>query len=214
MSVAPRPMRRLEWSAILPMICGEKVSPKKWMQKRFTETAVARTGAETELTMAVLSGPVLRKRKNSAANSAGTAQPAGAEEKQNAEWQRESYAPEAEQVEGAVIGAEPALCDPAANGRAEDAVENRAGSGELAGFGDGEADGVVEKFGYPVGDAAHGKGQHGQAEGCGKESGIAEESGEGGAIGCGFDVILLRRAPAPCRRIRRGPRRLVREWRR
>jgi hypothetical protein len=36
--------------------------------------AVARTGAPTELTMAVLSGPVLRKRKNSAAKSDGTAQ--------------------------------------------------------------------------------------------------------------------------------------------
>lgn len=77
MSVEPRPMRRFERSAILPMICGEKVSPKKWMQKRFTDTAVARTGAETEFTMAVLSGPVLRKRKNSAAKSAGTAQRPG-----------------------------------------------------------------------------------------------------------------------------------------
>ena len=43
------------------------------MQNRLMEMAVARTGAETELTMAVLSGPVLRKRKNSAANSEGTA---------------------------------------------------------------------------------------------------------------------------------------------
>ena len=47
------------------------------MQKRFTEMAVARTGAETEFTIAAFSGPVLRKRKNSAANSEGMAQARG-----------------------------------------------------------------------------------------------------------------------------------------
>ena len=47
------------------------------MQNRLMEMAVARTGAETELTMAVLSGPVLRKRKNSAAKSDGKAQVCG-----------------------------------------------------------------------------------------------------------------------------------------
>src|ERR1035438_8125231 len=77
-SVAPRPRRRLlVRSEMAPMICGEKVSPKQWMQNRLMETAVARTGPETELTMAALSGPVLRKRKNSAAKSEGTAQAAG-----------------------------------------------------------------------------------------------------------------------------------------
>ena len=45
--------------------------------ERLMEMAVARTGPLTELTMAALSGPVLRKRKNSAAKSAGTAQAAG-----------------------------------------------------------------------------------------------------------------------------------------
>src|SRR5579863_2447969 len=44
------------------------------MQNRFSETAVARTGAETELTIAVFNGPVFRKRKNSAANREGMAQ--------------------------------------------------------------------------------------------------------------------------------------------
>src|SRR6266568_4467666 len=39
------------------------------MKKRLNETAVARTGAETEFTIAVFSGPVLRNKKNSAANS-------------------------------------------------------------------------------------------------------------------------------------------------
>ena len=43
------------------------------MQKRLNDMAVARTGAETEFTMAAFNGPVLRKRKNSAANSAGMA---------------------------------------------------------------------------------------------------------------------------------------------
>ncbi len=75
--VAPRPMLKLERSLMAPMICGEKVSPKKWMQKRLIEMAVARTGAATELTMAVFRGPVLRKRKNSARKSDGTAQDLG-----------------------------------------------------------------------------------------------------------------------------------------
>ena len=70
-------MLRLERSEMAPMICGEKVSPKKCKQKRLMEMAVARTGAETELTMVVLSGPVFKKRKNSAANKAGIDQALG-----------------------------------------------------------------------------------------------------------------------------------------
>ena len=89
-----------------------------------------------------------------------------------------------------MIGAEPALGDPAADGGAEDAVEHGAGAGKLAGFRDGEADGIVEKFRYPVGDAAHGEGQHSQAEGGGEEGGIAEETRDGGAIGGRLDVVL------------------------
>ena len=42
------------------------------MMKRFREIAVARTGAETEFTIAAFSGPVLRNRKNSAAKRDGT----------------------------------------------------------------------------------------------------------------------------------------------
>jgi len=74
MRVTPRPRRRLVRSEMAPMMVGEKVSPKAWMQKRLKEMAVARTGAETELTMAALSGPVLRKRKNSVTKRAGMAQ--------------------------------------------------------------------------------------------------------------------------------------------
>lgn len=59
------------------MICGEKVSPKQWMLKKLRPMAVARTGAETELTIAALSGPVFRKRKNSAASRDGMAHPGG-----------------------------------------------------------------------------------------------------------------------------------------
>src|SRR5580700_2936670 len=69
--VAPRPMLRVEWSLMAPMIWGENVSPKAWMQKRLMEIAVARTAPSTEFTMAALSGPVLRKMKNSAQKSAG-----------------------------------------------------------------------------------------------------------------------------------------------
>ena len=115
---------------------------------------------------------------------------AGAEEKQNAEGQRESYAPEAEQVEGAVIGAEPALCDPAANGCAEIPSSTVLAPASWLALATESPTRVVQKFRHPVGDAAHGKGEHRQAEGCGEESGIAEESGEGGPISCGLDVIF------------------------
>jgi hypothetical protein len=115
---------------------------------------------------------------------------AGAKEEQDAKRQRECDAPEAEQVKGAVVSAEPALGDPAAYSGAEDAVENCAGAGQLAGFCYREADGVVQKFGYPVGDASHGEGEHSKAEGCGEKGWIAKETCEGGAIGCGFDVVL------------------------
>src|SRR5580704_15989082 len=71
MSVMLRPMRRLVASDTRPMRCGEKASPRAWMTKRLTEMAVARMGAAMELTMAALSGPVPRKRKNSARNAPG-----------------------------------------------------------------------------------------------------------------------------------------------
>ena len=115
---------------------------------------------------------------------------AGAEEEQHTEGQGECNGPEAEQVKCAVVGAEPALCDYAADGGAEDAVENGACPCELTGFGNREADGVVKKFRNPVGDATHGEGEHGESEGRGKEGRIAKETGEGGAVGGGPDVIL------------------------
>ncbi len=120
----------------------------------------------------------------------GDSKAAGTEEEKDAEWQRQRDAPEAEEVEGTVIGTQPSLRDPSTYSGAEDAVEHGAGSGELTGFRNGKADGVVKKFGYPVRDAPHSEGQHGKPERGGQEGGIAEESGDGGAIGCCFDVVF------------------------
>ena len=47
------------------------------MMKRFSDIVVARIGVETEFTIAAFSGFVLRKRKNSAAKSDGTAHAGG-----------------------------------------------------------------------------------------------------------------------------------------
>jgi len=85
MRVEPRPMLRFEWSEMAPDDLRGKVSPKQWMLKKLRPMAVARTGAETELTMAALSGPVLRKRKNSATSRDGMARPAG---RRRAEFRR------------------------------------------------------------------------------------------------------------------------------
>jgi hypothetical protein len=132
----------------------------------------------------------VEKEKELRSEERGDGEAAGTEEEKNAEGQRERDAPEAQEVERAVVGAEPALRDPAADSGAEDAVEHGAGPGELTGFRNGEADGVVKKFRYPVRDAAHGEGQHGKPERGGQEGGIAEKSGDGGAIGCCFDVVF------------------------
>ena len=51
-----------------PRRVGEIASPRAWMKKMFTANAVARARGRVTLTMMVLSGPVLRKRKNSASN--------------------------------------------------------------------------------------------------------------------------------------------------
>ena len=53
-----------------PRRVGEIASPRAWMKKMFTANAVARAPGRVTLTMMVLSGPVLRKRKNSASNIA------------------------------------------------------------------------------------------------------------------------------------------------
>ena len=118
----------------------------------------------------------VEKQEELCAEKGGDGEASWPEEKQDAEGEGEGNAPEAEQVKGAVIGAKPALRDPAADGGAEDAVDEGDGSGELAGFCDGHADRIVEEFGNPVGDSAHGEGEHGEAEGSAEEGGIAEKA--------------------------------------
>jgi hypothetical protein len=49
-----------------PIIIGEIASPNAWMKNIFTAKDIARMAGLVTLTMVVLSGPVLRNRKNSA----------------------------------------------------------------------------------------------------------------------------------------------------
>ena len=88
-----------------------------------------------------------------------------------------------------MIGAQPALGDPAADEGSGDAVDDRDGADDQAGVGHGEAGEAVQEFGHPVGDAAHGEGEGGQAEGGGEKGRVGEEAEEGGAVerwaGCG-----------------------------
>ena len=114
----------------------------------------------------------------------------GTKKKQHSERQGESDAPEAEQVESPMVGTEPALRYPASNGGAEDAVDNGSCASKLACFGDGHTDRVVEELGNPVRDSAHGKGEHGEAEGGAKECWIAKEAEDRRTVRRGTDVIL------------------------
>ncbi len=124
------------------------------MQKRLREMAVARTAPSTELTMAALSGPVLRKMKNSAANECRNGEDVRAEEDENAEGQRERGSPERNEIESAVVGALPAVRNPAAGNGAGDAIDNCNARNHQAGVGDGEADRTMQKGRHPGGDAA------------------------------------------------------------
>src|SRR5207249_8417801 len=58
-------------SASIPMIGGEMASPSAWMTKMQTAIAIARIPGGTMLTITTLTGPVLRKRKNSAIKRLG-----------------------------------------------------------------------------------------------------------------------------------------------
>src|SRR5512139_4289165 len=49
-----------------PSIAGDTASPSAWMKKMLTAKAIALTEGPVTLTIVVLSGPVLKKRKNSA----------------------------------------------------------------------------------------------------------------------------------------------------
>ena len=56
-----------------PMSGGEMASPNAWMRKIFSANAVARIRDEVTFASAVLAGPVLKKRKNTAPNTAAHA---------------------------------------------------------------------------------------------------------------------------------------------
>ena len=148
------------------------------MQKRLIEIAVARTGAETEFTSAVFSGPVLRKRKNSAAKSEGTAHGSRPEKNQRAKGQCQRHAPCGDQVECAMVSAQPDLGEPAADEGSDNSIDYRDGANRQACRSHRHASRAAQKLRHPPCDAAHRKGQHGQAEGSGQESRIAEEPAE------------------------------------
>ena len=110
------------------------------------------------------------------------AQAGGPKEEQNPEGQSESDAPEREQVKRAVVSAQPALGDPAADQGSQNAVDDRDGAYDQAGSGDRKPCGTVQECGHPGRDAAHGKGEGSQAEGGRKIGRIAEKSPEGGGV--------------------------------
>src|ERR1035437_6428260 len=68
--VIRRALRKPHWSDSHPRIEGETASPRAWIKKMLTAKAMARTAGLVTLRITVLSGPVLRKRKNSAINIA------------------------------------------------------------------------------------------------------------------------------------------------
>src|SRR5712692_3225870 len=59
-------------SATQPIMVGEGTSPRMWMIKIFTDIAVARMCASTELMTAAFSGEVFKSRKNAETAIAGT----------------------------------------------------------------------------------------------------------------------------------------------
>src|ERR1700685_6815 len=59
------------WSATQPIMVGEGTSPRMWIIKMFTASAVARIWAPTELMTAALSGEVFSNKKNAAQAIAG-----------------------------------------------------------------------------------------------------------------------------------------------
>jgi len=93
----------------------------------------------------------IEEQKKLGAEKCRNCQAARTKEEQDAEGQRECDAPETEEIESAMVGAEPALRDPAADGGAKYTVDDGGGSGKLAGFCNGHSDRVVKEFGNPVG---------------------------------------------------------------
>ncbi len=99
----------------------------------------------------------------------------GSEENQSAEGDGENDAPERNQVEGAVVGALPAVRDPTAGNGAANAVDDGNGADHEAGIGHGEAVDAVQKRGHPGGDSTQREGDGGQAKGRGEEGRVHED---------------------------------------
>ena len=88
-----------------------------------------------------------------------------------------------------MIGAQPALGNPAAGERSTDAINDRDGTHHETGAADRKPGRTVQKGRNPVGDAAHGEGERGQAEGACQVGGIGEQAAKGGAVDGGKDLI-------------------------
>src|ERR1017187_1793325 len=113
----------------------------------------------------------------------------GAEEDKHAARERQGHAPEREQIKSAVIGAQPALRQPAANQGAGDAIDDRDGADHLARVAHRKPGGTAQELRNPSRDATHGKGQHCKAESGCQIGRVGEQSAEGGAIQGGLDVV-------------------------
>ena len=113
---------------------------------------------------------------------AGKQESRGSEEDGEAKGNGEESAPRGDEIEGAVVAAEPDLGEPAAGDGGEEAVDGGDFTSGKAGSGDGVAGEAAEEGGKPGGNAADGESPHRHAESGGEEGGVAEEAGEAGAF--------------------------------
>lgn len=112
------------------------------------------------------------------------------EEEQRREWKRTKHAPAAEQIQRAMIGSKPSLCDPSADGCAHDSVHDGTRAGDHTGVCNGEPDRAVQKIGHPTGNPSGSKAERRNPE-CGTEvSRIPEQLREHGTVGFGSNVVL------------------------
>src|SRR5215207_7050241 len=79
METNPKAMSQEVWPAIQPIKGGEIASPSAWIKKIFSANAVERIREDVTLASAVFAGPVLKKRKNTAPNTAAHAYGNGSE---------------------------------------------------------------------------------------------------------------------------------------
>ena len=208
-------MRRFERSLMAPIICGEKVSPKTVNAEKVEEIAVARTGAETEFTMAAFRGPVLGRGRIRPQRATGMAQGMRAKEDQHPEGQREkrrSRRKAGKARDGSVRSQRCAIQPPTSG--AGDAVDHGDGAHGQTGVAHGQPGRPAQELRHPPRDAAHGKGQRGQPEGGRKKRRIGEHPQTVVRSAVGRHVVAgaaLRLAAYPA--VERGNQE-AREWRR